>query len=362
MNWFIITHNACNLHCDYCQNEPHPDLPLKPSYSVEELKSYLEQDQEPDIAFYGGEPLLNIPLICDIMSKISARHWTIQTNGILLHKLPTECLQKFDAILISVDGDRAITDRHRGKGVYDTIVKNIADIRRRGFNGDLIARMAVTEDADIYRDVKHLLTTEELGFDHVHWQLDAQWDAGQYTRWRRPFEEFVQEYNKGITKLVDYWLEEMYNGKVLGIVPFLGLYKYILSGEKAPLHCGAGQTSFAIRTDGVITFCPLPPEYEFSLMGNMPDTSPSELYYKMHLDEPCNSCEVLDLCGGRCMFANKSKLWGEEGFNQVCQTVKHLIHELLRIKPHVAQLIADGTIQRSSFAYPSYNNTTEIIP
>ncbi|MHA1778317.1 MAG: TIGR04084 family radical SAM/SPASM domain-containing protein, partial [Candidatus Heimdallarchaeaceae archaeon] len=237
MNWFVITHNACNLQCAYCQNEPHPDLPLKPNYSIDTLKEYLAKDPHPDIAFYGGEPLLNIPFICQVMDNIKAEHWTIQTNGILMHKLPTVYLKRFDTILISIDGDREITDRHRGKGVYDTIVKNIADIRKRGYKGDLIARMAITEDAEIYRDVTYLLNAKELSFDHVHWQLDAQWDEGQYTRWTRKFEEFVEEYNEGISKLIDTWLKVMQTeGRVQGIVPFLGLYKYMLKGEKAPLH------------------------------------------------------------------------------------------------------------------------------
>ncbi|MHA1305327.1 MAG: putative peptide-modifying radical SAM/SPASM domain-containing protein, partial [Candidatus Heimdallarchaeaceae archaeon] len=80
------------------------------------------------------------------------------------------------------------------------------------------------------------------------------------------------------------------------------------------------------------------------------------------IDEPCLSCEVYNLCGGRCLFANKTKLWGEEGFAEVCKTVKHLINELKKIKKEVLELIDNGIIEKSDFDYPAYNNTTEIIP
>jgi len=343
-------------------NEPHPDLPLTPSWSIDQLKKFISSDPEPTIAFYGGEPLLNIKLIEEVMDNIPAKKWTIQTNGTLLYKLPTKYLKRFDSILISIDGSKEITDYYRGMGTYDKVLHNIKDIKARGFEGDLIARMAVSEKSDIFRDVTFLIESEELGFDHVHWQLDAQWDEGMYSRWKTDFVQWSKEYNKGISKLVDYWLKWMKKGVVKGIVPFLGLYKYIINEKKATLHCQAGLTSFAVRTDGKITFCPLPPEYEFSVLGSIFESRPEKLRNSLELDEPCKSCEVKDLCGGRCMFANKTKLWGEEGFRLVCNTVKHLINELLSILPEIKELIEDGLIEKQVFNYPTYNNTTEIIP
>ena len=361
MNWFIITTNSCNLFCRYCQNEPHPDLPIEPSWEIEELQEFISKDESPTIAFYGGEPLLNIELIQQVMDKVEAEHYTIQTNGLLLTKISQNYLKRFSTILISLDGDEKITDKNRGEGIYKKIVENIESIRSRGFQGDLIARMAVSENSDIYADILHLLNTEKLTFDHVHWQIDCQWDDDIGDRWE-DFPRWVNKYNESISKLVDYWLQEMREGEVKGIVPFLGIFKHILNETKTQLPCDAGLGSFAVRTDGEITFCPLPPEYEKSVVGNLNNSDPSSILNSAKISEPCPDCEVFDLCGGRCLFANLYKLWGREGFDLVCLTVKHLIKELKSVKTEVMKLIEKGIINFEDFDYPKYNNTTEIIP
>ncbi len=361
MNWFIITSNDCNLHCAYCLNEPHPNLPITPNWSLEELKTFLKDDKHPDIAFYGGEPLLKIDIIEQVMDEITADHFTLQTNGILLHKLKSDYLNRMASILISIDGDKEVTEINRGKGVYDKIQKNIINIRERGFSGDLIARMTVSEDSDIFKDVTYLLNDEKLTFDHVHWQLDCQWDLNMSERWN-DFPKWVKSYNQGITELVEYWLNQMRTGKVKGIVPFLGVFRNILNDTKTDLPCEAGLRSFAVRTDGVVTFCPLPPEFEKTIVGDIRKNKSKELLNSAKIENTCLECDVFDLCGGRCLFAKLYKFWGEEGFNLVCTTVKHLISELKGIRKEVEELIEKGIIRKEQFDYPEYNNTTEIIP
>ncbi len=361
LNWFIITSNACNLCCSYCLNEPHPLLPVQPSWNLETLKNFIEKDDNPTLAFYGGEPLLNISLIKDVMDEIEAENYTLQTNGLLLNKIPTKYLLKFTTILVSLDGVREITDSYRGKGTYEKVSRNIQEIRNNGYNADLIARMTITEKSDIYRDVIHLLNNEKLGFDNVHWQLDCQWDDLDHTRWNN-FKEWIENYNNGISNLVTYWTNEMEKGIVKGIVPFLGVFNHILNDTITDLPCEAGLRSFAVRTDGVITVCPLPPEYEFSVVGDIETSIPQKLENSVKVENPCPSCEIYHLCGGRCLFANKTKLWGEEGFNLVCNSIKHLVNQLKLIKPKVEKLIYNKTIHKNSFNYPKFNNTTEIIP
>ena len=110
----------------------------------EGFRDFIIKDENSTIAFYGGEPLLNLGLIENIMDSIEADHFTLQTNGLLMHKIPTRQLKRLSTILVSLDGNKEITDRNRSKGVYEEVSKNIEDIRIRGFKGDLIARMAIS--------------------------------------------------------------------------------------------------------------------------------------------------------------------------------------------------------------------------
>ncbi len=87
--------------------------------------------------------------------------------------MPLEYLAALHTISLSIDGDRETTDYYRGEGVYDRITANARKARKNGFDGEIIARMTVTEDTDIYRQVTYLLDNLDFPFDSVHWQANA---------------------------------------------------------------------------------------------------------------------------------------------------------------------------------------------
>jgi putative peptide-modifying radical SAM enzyme len=229
-----------------------------------------------------------------------------------------------------------------------------------GYEGDIVARMAVSQESDIYREVTHLLDLRNPRFKNVHWQLNVVWDAeGNWT----DYDTWVTEvYNPGISKLVQRWLRCMREGIVEGIVPFKPLMYSLLTDQGSTLRCGSGLDTFAIHVDGQIGICPISPDWEFSLVGDIWKTSPTELQNIMEVESPCPTCNEFRICGGRCLFANKQRLWGEEGFDKICLTVKHLINELRMIIPEVQELLDSGVFNLSDFSYPEFNNGCEIIP
>ena len=68
----------------------------------------------------------------------------IQTNGLLLHNLPSETTNRFSVILVSLDGEKELTDTNRGEGVYDRVMENVRKIRANGLHG----RAHRTNDSD----------------------------------------------------------------------------------------------------------------------------------------------------------------------------------------------------------------------
>lgn len=75
---------------------------------------------EPFLGFYGGEPLLNIKLVKDVVNYIKKEysdiivHYNITTNGYILNENTMKFLVDNDfAILISLDGDKNDHDRNR---------------------------------------------------------------------------------------------------------------------------------------------------------------------------------------------------------------------------------------------------------
>jgi putative peptide-modifying radical SAM enzyme len=370
MLWFVTLTQDCNFACTYCGSSENFDIedvspfPRDVTYDIASL-SKLAAEDDLALCFYGGEPLLKLDLIAQIIALLPRAKFVLQTNGSLLNELPTADLLKFATILISIDGDAAATDANRGDGAYATAVANARDARDRGFTGDLIARMTVGDGSDIYRDVMHLLAIEHSGrrlFDHVHWQLNVQWDTPAYASYK-DFFTWRDAYNTGITRLAQEFVASLRAGLVLGITPFLGVVWTTLTGQRfETVRCSSGWESFNVATNGDITACPIAPE--FKSLGNIVKIrSPREVMHKVKVGEPCDTCDVLAECGGRCLYCNETQWWMEDGFREVCVTVKHFLKEVGEtIVPAVREVIEAGTFALDDFHYPPFNNSTEIIP
>ncbi len=351
MLYILFTTGACNLRCSYCGGSiPERLVPWTVKYRLEDLVNFVKRDPDPIVAFYGGEPLLNPEFIKGVMDSLEAKY-VIQTNGTLVKRLPLEYWRKFDAVLLSIDGRREVNDLYRGEGNYDLVLEAARWLKENGFRGDLIARMVMWHASDVYSDVKHLL---DLGlFDHVHWQLNVVWTE----KW--DFEGWAERsYLPGIRKLVDMWVREMGNSKVLGIVPFLGIMKVELFDEWRAPPCGAGVESVSVLPDGRIVACPIAFDVKWSLMGNLKNG----IKRQVRIGEPCSSCPYFKYCGGRCLYAYKERLWGDEGFRSICDVTKKTIDYVLSAKEEILRLIEEGVVSKDDFYYPPFDNTTEIIP
>ncbi|MCL5018406.1 MAG: TIGR04084 family radical SAM/SPASM domain-containing protein [Candidatus Pacearchaeota archaeon] len=280
----------------------------------------------------------------------------MQTNGKLLDELSFEYIKKIGKILISLDGNKERTDFNRGEGTYDKIISNIKKIREQGYDGELIARMTISQDfPDLYEQVLFLINS---GFDSVHWQLDAGFYKFDFDQ--NKFSEFVEKYNKSVSKLIDFWIDEMKRGNVLKLYPFLGISESILKNEKTKLRCGAGHSGYAITQSGKIVACPIMNCIKDFYAGDIKNSIPENLK-KFSVSSPCDSCSYLDLCGGRCLYWNKSKLWPKQGDELICLTIKHLIDELEKRMLEIKKLIDDKIISIADFDYEKYFGP-EIIP
>lgn len=365
MLWHIYLTRYCNLQCTYCGADPtFETIPSEPQYDKKDLISFLKQDPEPIINFYGGEPLLRIHRMLELMDSLEEHvpnvKFVLQTNGLLLHKVPVEYVRKFHSILVSIDGRPSITNNYRGKTVFNKLQKNLQYIIKTcNFEGELIARMTISRYSDIYEEVKFLLDPEnDLGFTHAHWQLDALWNSENWPE----FSSWIHNnYNEGIKRLLTWWISTIKEKEsVPKIIPFLGIMTSLLTKTPTGIRCGAGQTSYTISTDGNLIFCPICPEEPDALTGSI-HSSITDIK-KVPLTEPCLSCEIISICGGRCLYTNHFKTGSEEDYNAVCDATKFLIANLQKEIPIIKNSISLEKISYQDIIYPDINNGTEIIP
>ncbi|MEM4625242.1 MAG: TIGR04084 family radical SAM/SPASM domain-containing protein [Candidatus Pacearchaeota archaeon] len=366
MHYHLIMTHLCNSKCSYCFSKSiveENDLNKKfrfnfsspSSFKVDllQLKKFIESDQEAVICFYGGEPLLEMEKIIEIMKNIDVPY-RMQTNGKLLDKMPIEWLNRIDKLLISIDGDKNRTDLNRGEGTYEVIMKNIEKVRLKGYKGEIIARMTLSFP-DVYEQAIYLINN---GFESIHWQIDAGFYKCDFDE--KKFATFVKEYKVSLEKLINYWIKHMKDsGKVIKIYPFLGIVDSLLKNEDTLLRCGAGHKGFAISTNGKIYPCPVMDYMEDFIAGDI-SFKPSQLK-KFYIEGDCLSCNYFKICGGRCLYWNRTQLWPKKGNEMICKTIKHLIELLKNSLPDIKEMLEEGRINIDNLKYEKYFGP-EIIP
>ena len=145
----LLTTLQCNFACDYCYQGDHGDynkfadkMSLETARKVGDwIEGQLDETRATSfvLTFFGGEPLLNLP----VMYELAERAWrageargievslSIITNGLLLSPEIVDRLLPFGlkGIKVTLDGDRDTHDRMRplrgGQGTFDRIVQNV---------------------------------------------------------------------------------------------------------------------------------------------------------------------------------------------------------------------------------------------
>jgi putative peptide-modifying radical SAM enzyme len=376
MFFHVILTTGCNLQCRYCFGESLDDfdedfsddlevnysLPRKVTYNVELLKDFCSKDPDCVLTFYGGEPLMQLDTLRKIMDNVKPKLYMMQTNGLLLDKLEPQYVNWFHTLLVSVDGEESLTDYYRGAGTFRKVFENLKLIKQNGFNGELIARVTVMEQTDICKQVRWLLENPEFPFLSVHWQLNAGFWGNDYQR--RSFKVWSEtNYVPGVRALVDFWVDTMeQTGKVLKLYPILGIAYSLLHDEQVNfLRCGGGWVNYAIQTDGYLLACPTMWGMSNHYLGHIADSHPLKLDKVFVKQLPCSECEILNMCGGRCYYANITQRWSVAAYKEVCSTVKALVADVSAQIPRIKRLISEGRFCLSDFDYIKYNGA-EIIP
>ena len=148
--------SQCNLHCagcySRCNHATVDEEPVRQLTSDEWLRIFDEAD-ELGVSFIllaGGEPMLRRDII-EAAGKKPNILFPVFTNGTFIDE---RYLKLFDRCrnlipVMSIEGDREITDERRGSGVYDKLISNMDEFHRRG----LIFGTSVTVTTQNYREV-----------------------------------------------------------------------------------------------------------------------------------------------------------------------------------------------------------------
>lgn len=178
----------CNLRCEYCaysgmyDNRVHSSKRMDFTLAKKAIDFFIEHGRESKrltLGFYGGEPLLEFPLIKQCMDYMAKQiegkeiHYAITTNGTLLNDEIGDYFAKHNVSLaISLDGSKKEHDLHRrfrnGAGSFDVIMNNIKRLKERhpDYGRDIVFVPVITPNASLSHVIQYF-TTDELLKEHI---------------------------------------------------------------------------------------------------------------------------------------------------------------------------------------------------
>ena len=318
----LFISNNCNLQCSYCFAHPPGEAGndknghMSREVAIRAVDLLLEQEggHYCEIDFFGGEPLLNFPLIREIVAYAKASGlrkgkeftFTLTTNAMLLGEEVAAFLNEENmSVILSLDGRPAVHDRmRRTTSDGDSYARVLPRIRKflseRGYNNYYIRGTYTAHNLDFCQDVEHMLSE---GFDSLSMEPVVATGEAPYALQREHIPRLVEEYDR----LVELFLERRAAGR-----PF-HFYHFDMDLEKGPCvykrlsGCGAGGEYLAVAADGTLYPCHQFVGTEAFNLGKLGD-GPLELdqaggervaHSAAQRDE-CNSCWARYLCGGGC--------------------------------------------------------------
>lgn len=347
--------------------------PLRESNVILELIKFLKLNNGKPIyiAFYGGEPLLELKKIFEIknlLERTNKFYYILYTNGLLLKnliKFKSE-IYDFKFIIVSIDGKEKQHNKVRPGIDYQKIYRNLKIFKSK-FNNISIIMWSTLRENQSFRDCVEAfleLYRENL-VDYFFWHfLDT---AEPFVN----FKKFYQDYEKDLNYLLKIYLENLKIGKILPVLPLNELiYFNMTKRERKSTACKVElMKNFDIVKGKVVPCIDIPSDFYIAKIdrgGNLKfrDSVLVEKFlynlikYKNFLN--CDNCEAHYYCGGRCPVQAISSI---ERAKNYCELTKLFVKEIRRFSEEIKILI-ERIISVEKFyeklVFPVY--FTDVVP
>jgi len=142
--------NSCNMSCDYCYVDQSTNGRMQWPTAQKALDSFFDLQRRHGhgysfIRFFGGEPLLNWPLIERILAYVETTKkginvdYILNTNGtIVTQEMSEKLASRKVKVAVSLDGVGAVHDKYRrfgsGRGSFTVIDSNVDILLKFGCN------------------------------------------------------------------------------------------------------------------------------------------------------------------------------------------------------------------------------------
>jgi uncharacterized protein len=317
--------NQCNLSCQYCYEFGEDKVATpegKPKFmawetaksSVDYLFAESQGRKSVHITFFGGETLMNFPLLKQVVTYARSQaqelkvniDFSLTTNATLLSPTIIEYLaENAIGVTVSMDGPKEMQDKFRvfsnGRGSYDIIKPKVQNLLATHKTRPIAARVTMTSGAmdvkKIYQHLKHELGFYEVGFAPVTTAPDRLYSINE------PGMDSVLEQ---FSELADEYLEFALRGEHHGFSNVSDTLSELHQGVNKSLPCGAGLGMVGVGPSGDIAPCHRFVDSDQHVLGNVTTGIDKEkqnaFLSRGNIDTKydCHECWARPLCAGGC--------------------------------------------------------------
>lgn len=310
----------CNLGCAYCYADggdfggSPKNMPLETALAaVRRLVGEATRGDRVNLAFLGGEPLVNRPVVRAATEEAAALGeargvdvtFSITTNGTLIRPEDADFFERHAfAVTVSLDGLREAHDRLRpfkgGRGSFDRILERVAPLLVRQRRMQVSARVTVTpRNLELEQTLDAFIG---LGFHSVGFSPLLASPSGAEEMALPELEAMLDE----LLACGAEFERRVLAGERYPFSNMVNAMREIHRGTHRPYPCGAGAGYLGVSADGDLAACHRFVGDEEGALGDLEtgiDRERQALWLTdrhVHRQEPCRKCWARYMCGGGC--------------------------------------------------------------
>ena len=317
--------NQCNLSCQYCYEFGEDKIATpegkKKFMDIETAKASVDfllgqsgHRRSIHITFFGGETLMNFPLLKQVVAygneraKEQERHidFSLTTNATLLTPSIIEFLSVHRiGVTVSMDGPKEMHDHLRvfanGKGSYDIIEPKVRALIQNHRTRPITARVTLTSGvSNVIRIFRHL--KQDLGFHEVGFAPVTTSPNQLYAINATGMDSVLDQFHT----LADEYLEYALRGESHGFSNVSDTLAELCQGVNKSHPCGAGLGLLGVGPSGDLAPCHRFVDSDAHALGHISTgidkEQQSDFLTRGHIDSKydCHTCWARPLCAGGC--------------------------------------------------------------
>lgn len=345
-----LTHD-CTLRCRYCyagRKYAHAMTRETAEAAIElGLQEAADRSCGLDIAFFGGEPLMEWELLQHCHSYLSTRaaemsitvRYGITTNGTLLSQDKLEWMAERNYLIgLSLDGSPAMHDTNRrfadGRGSHAAV--------REALERIISIPTLRSKVICVVNPANHLYLREGVRWLSKHYGGEIGLNFDYWSEWTdEQFDSLTQELEGMVSDLTDTYR----NGQPVRLEAIDGkIRSHLYEGAGFCNHCHIGEQEIAVSVDGKLFPCSRmvgvgdEPEITFGDVRSGIDRSRQHYYIatRGNATPECRICTLRHRCTNTCGCTNYA---GTGTINQVSPFLCNLQQTLIRLADSMAETL-----------------------